>query len=89
MNMKIRDLIDLGFHINFVSIEESGSSPYFYVGFEIGDMYIISKAIEMDFEENEKKYSKKYLDNTTEVFIFDHELPLSEEVVRALVNQKL
>ena len=87
--MKIRELIDLGFHINFVSAEESGGQPYFYVGFEIGDMYIISKAIEMEFEENEKKYFKKYLDNRAEVSIFDHDVALSEESVRALINQKL
>lgn len=87
--MKVKELIDLGFHINFVSIEESGGNPYFYVGFEIGDMYIISKAIEMEFEENEKKYFERYLDNRAEVSIFDHDVALSEESVRALINQKL
>lgn len=87
--MKVKELIDLGFHINFMSAEESGGKPYFYVGFEIGDMYIISEAIEMEFEENEKKHFKKYLDSEVEVSMFDHELPLSEEVVRALINQKL
>ena len=86
--MKIKELIDLGFHINFVSAEESGSNPYFYVGFEIGDMYILSEAIKMEFEENEKKHFKKYLDNRVEVFIFDHDVALSEESVRALINQK-
>lgn len=89
MNMKIEELIDLGFHINFVSAEESGGQPYFYVGFEIGDMYIISEAIEMEFEENSKKYFSKYLDNEVKVFIFDHNVPLSEESVKALIAQKL
>ena len=87
--MKIRELIDLGFHVTFVSIEENGGSPYFYVGCDIGDMYIISREVEMKFEENEKKHFKKYLDSDVEVSMFDYELPLSEEVVKALINQKL
>lgn len=87
--MKIRELIDLGFHINFVSAEESGGQPYFYVGFEIGDMYIISEAIEMGFEENEKKYFEGYLENQVKVSIFDHDIALSDESIKALINQKL
>ena len=87
--MKIRELIDLGFHVNFVSAEESGGQPYFYVGFEIGDMYIISEAIEMDFEENEKKYFEGYLENQVKVSIFDHDIALSDESIKALINQKL
>ena len=87
--MKVKELIDLGFHVNFVSIEEGGGQPCFYVGFEIGDMYVMSEAIEMKFEENEKKYFEKYLDNEVKVFIFDHNVPLSEESVKALTAQKL
>lgn len=87
--MKIKELIDLGFHINFVPIEESGSNPYFYVGCDIGDMYIISKEVEMKFEENGKKHFKKYLESDVEVSMFDYEVALSDESIKALINQKL
>jgi len=87
--MTVKELIDLGFHINFASAEESGGEPYFYAGIEIGDMYLISNAVEMNFEENEKKHFEKYLDNEVKVSIFDHDVPLSEESIKALVKQKL
>ncbi len=87
--MKVKELIDLGFHINFVSAEEGGGKPYFYVGFAIGDMYLMSEAVVMKFKENKKKCYEKYLDNEVKIVIFDHETPLSEETIRSLVEQKL
>ena len=86
--MKIKELIDLGFHINFVSAEESGGKPYFYVGFAIGDMYLMSEAVVMKPKENRKKYHEKYLDNEAKIVIFDHDVPLSKETIKSLVNQK-
>lgn len=87
--MKVKELIDLGFHINFVSAEESGGQPYFYVGFAIGDMYLLSEAVVMKPKENKKKYYEKYLDKEAKVVIFDHEVSLSEETIKSLVKQKL
>jgi hypothetical protein len=87
--MKVKDLIGLGFKVEFQSIEQTGGRPYFYLRkHSEGRLLVYSGAADMNYDENEIEHYKKYLDKEVFVYVWDNLVHIPDEAV-ILLNQSI
>lgn len=82
--MKVRELLGIGFNINFVPGEEGVEAPSFFLEKGCSGVYVRTETINMREDQNMEVYCMGYLDNKVNVVIFDNPEPLDRESVLAV-----